>query len=131
MNKENLRENLKRVRESIRCACRDAGRSEEDVRLIAVSKTKPVEMIRDVYNEGVRDFGENRVQELLEKYETGEKEKKALSALCDSQGKTMEFFAETMEQDRHIIRAYQLKMKELLPDFDFIEFEDKILEEHE
>ncbi|HAG68868.1 MAG TPA: YggS family pyridoxal phosphate-dependent enzyme [Lachnospiraceae bacterium] len=69
MNKENLRENLKRVRESIRCACRDAGRSEEDVRLIAVSKTKPVEMIRDVYNEGVRDFGENRVQELLEKYD--------------------------------------------------------------
>ena len=43
----------------------------------------------------------------------------------------MEFFAETMEQDRHIIRAYQLKMKELLPDFDFIEFEDKILEEYE
>ena len=69
--------------------------------------------------------------ELLEKYETGEKEKKALSALCDSQGKTMKFFAETMEQDRHIIRAYQLKMKELLPDFDFIEFEDKILEEYE
>ena len=69
--------------------------------------------------------------ELLEKYEAGEKEKKALSALCDSQDRTMKFFAETMEQDRHIIRAYQLKMKELNPDFDFIEFEDKILEEYE
>lgn len=52
-------------------------------------------------------------------------------ALCDSQDKTMKFFAETMEQDRHIIRAYQLKMKELNPDFDFVEFEDKILEEYQ
>ena len=69
--------------------------------------------------------------ELIEKYEAAEKEKKALAALCDSQGKTMEFFAETMERDRRIIRAYQLKMKGLLPDFDFVEFEDKILEEHE
>ena len=69
--------------------------------------------------------------ELLEKYETSEKEKKALSALCDSQDRTMKFFADTMEQDRHIIRAYQLKMKELNPDFDFVEFENKILEEYQ
>ena len=69
--------------------------------------------------------------ELLEKYEASEKEKKALAALCDNQDKTMKFFAETMEQDRHIIRAYQLKMKELNPDFDFVEFENKILEEYQ
>ena len=68
--------------------------------------------------------------ELLEKYEAAEKERKALAALCDNQDKTMKFFAETMEQDRHIIRAYQLKMKELNPDFDFFEFENKILEKY-
>lgn len=69
--------------------------------------------------------------ELLEKYENGEKEKKALKIVADTEGQRAEFFAHTMEQDRHIIRAYQLKMKELDPDFDFIEFEDKILEEYE
>lgn len=69
--------------------------------------------------------------ELLEKYEKGEKEKKALKIVADTEGQRAEFFAQTMEQDRHIIRAYQLKMKELDPNFDFIEFEDKILEEYE
>ncbi len=38
-----------------------------DCTLIAVSKTKPVEMIKEAYNEGIRDFGENHVQEILEK----------------------------------------------------------------
>ena len=58
-------------------------------------------------------------------------EKKVLSALCDNQDKTMKLFTETMEQDRHIIRAYQMKMKELNPDFDAIDFEDKILEKYQ
>ena len=66
--------------------------------------------------------------ELAEKCEKLEKENKALKTVADSEGKKAEFFAETMKQDRRIIRAYQLKMKELDPDFDFIEFEDKILE---
>ena len=69
--------------------------------------------------------------ELLEKYEADEKEKKTLSALCDNQDKTMKLFTETMEQDRYIIRAYQMKMKELNPDFDAIEFEDEILEKYQ
>ena len=69
--------------------------------------------------------------ELLEKYEKGEKEKKALKIVADTEGQRAEFFAQTMEQDRHIIRAYELKIRELDPDFDFIEFEDKILEEYE
>lgn len=69
--------------------------------------------------------------ELVEKCEKFGKENKALKTLADSEGKKADFFAETMEQDRRIIRAYQLKMKELDPNFDFIEFEDKILEEYE
>jgi uncharacterized pyridoxal phosphate-containing UPF0001 family protein len=40
-----------------------------NVLLIAVSKTKPIPDIEEAYDEGVRDFGENKVQELTEKYE--------------------------------------------------------------
>ena len=48
-------------------ACKKSGRSLSDVRLIAVSKTKPAEMVLEAYRAGVRDFGENKVQEILEK----------------------------------------------------------------
>jgi len=41
----------------------------EDVTLIAVSKTKPVEAIEEAYSMGIRDFGENKVQELVDKYD--------------------------------------------------------------
>lgn len=62
-----IRENLEKVRENIVQACERAGRSPEDVTLIAVSKTKPVEMIMEAYQAGVRDFGENKVQEMMDK----------------------------------------------------------------
>lgn len=42
---------------------------ENGVTLVAVSKTKPISSIEEIYNLGVRDFGENRVQELVEKYD--------------------------------------------------------------
>ncbi len=64
-----LRENLEEVKANIDAAAKKAGRAREDVTLIAVSKTKPVSMIREVYDLGVRDFGENRVQEIIEKYD--------------------------------------------------------------
>ena len=64
-----LSDNLCRVWENIRRACEQSGREADSVSLIAVSKTKPVEMIREVYDLGVRDFGENRVQELTAKYD--------------------------------------------------------------
>lgn len=50
-------------------ACEKSGRAAGDVKLIAVSKTKPVSMLREAYDLGCRDFGENKVQELVEKYE--------------------------------------------------------------
>lgn len=65
--------------------------------------------------------------ELMEKWEKTERENDALKALADTGGKKAELFSETMEMDRRIIRAYQTKMKEMNPDFDFIEFEDKIM----
>lgn len=62
-----IRENIAETEENITEACKKAGRDREQVSLIAVSKTKPVEMLREAYEAGVRDFGENRVQELTEK----------------------------------------------------------------
>jgi hypothetical protein len=70
MSKESmLKKNLESVEESIVEACGKAGRKRGDVTLIAVSKTKPVEMLKEAYDLGVRVFGENKVQELLDKYE--------------------------------------------------------------
>ena len=64
-----LQENLAQVEENIEAACRRAGRNRDEVTLIAVSKTKPVSMLQEAYDLGVRVFGENKVQELTEKYE--------------------------------------------------------------
>lgn len=55
--------NIERVQARIAAACRRAGRRPEEVRLVAVSKTVLPERIREAYDEGLRDFGENRVQE--------------------------------------------------------------------
>ena len=62
-------ENLKEVEEKIEAACRRAGRSRSEVTLIAVSKTKPVSMLQEAYDTGVREFGENKVQEMMDKFE--------------------------------------------------------------
>lgn len=64
-----IAENLDRVTESVRDACQKSNRSLQDVTLIAVSKTKPVELLMEAYECGCRHFGENKVQELVEKYE--------------------------------------------------------------
>ena len=62
-----LAENYHTVKENVRTACEKAGRNAEEVTLLAVSKTKPVDMLWDVYRAGARDFGENKVQELVDK----------------------------------------------------------------
>ncbi len=64
-----LKEQLQDVEGKIQAACGRSGRSREDVTLIAVSKTKPVAVLQEAYDLGVRVFGENKVQELTEKYE--------------------------------------------------------------
>jgi len=58
-----IKENVARVRERIAAACRRCGRAPDDVKLLAVSKTFPPESIRAAYEVGLREFGENRVQE--------------------------------------------------------------------
>jgi PLP dependent protein len=58
-----IKENISRVQEKIAAACQRSGRRIEDVKLIAISKTVPPDRIREAYEAGLRDFGENRVQE--------------------------------------------------------------------
>lgn len=65
--KEQLTENYKVITENIQKACEKAGRDASEVTLLAVSKTKPVDMLKCVYDAGARDFGENKVQELIDK----------------------------------------------------------------
>lgn len=63
-----IKEHLMEVQENIRSACAKCGRSPEEVTLIAVSKTKPVEILQEAYDAGARVFGENKVQEITAKY---------------------------------------------------------------
>lgn len=64
-----LKDNYENVLNTVKASCERAGRAAEEVTLIAVSKTKPVEMLHEVYNCGCRDFGENKVQEIMDKYD--------------------------------------------------------------
>ena len=64
-----LKDQLQEVEKRIQAACDRAGRKREEVTLIAVSKTKPIETLQEAYDLGVRIFGENKVQELTAKYE--------------------------------------------------------------
>ena len=63
-----ITENLEQVRKNIDEACRMAGRDPKEVTLIAVSKTKPVSMLKEAYDAGARCFGENQVQEIMDKH---------------------------------------------------------------
>jgi hypothetical protein len=69
MDNSFIRDNLENVENVISRECEKAGRDRNEVTLIAVSKTKPVEMLKVAYDYGCRDFGENKVQELVDKYE--------------------------------------------------------------
>ena len=64
-----VQENLTQVEANITAACKRAGRSRNEVTLIAVTKTKPVEMLQEAYDWGSRNFGENKVQEIMDKYD--------------------------------------------------------------
>lgn len=68
-----IRDNIEFVEKKINEACKRVGRDKSEVTLIAVSKTKPVEMIQEVMDYGIVDFGENKVQELANKFEVIDK----------------------------------------------------------
>lgn len=58
-----IAEKLHEIEERIRAACLRAGRSREEVQLLAVSKTQPAERLKEAYDLGLRLFGENKAQE--------------------------------------------------------------------
>ena len=62
-----IADNLADIRQRIDAECLKTGRNPETVRLVAVSKTKPAEMIRAAFDAGQTDFGESYVQEFVEK----------------------------------------------------------------
>ncbi len=62
-------ENIEKVRQNIEAACKKSGRNPEEITLIAVSKTKPYTDIEEALPSGILDYGENKVQELSEKYD--------------------------------------------------------------
>lgn len=62
-----ISENMELIKENIKKACERSGRCPDDITLIAVTKTKPVEMLQAAYDAGSRDFGENKVQEIMAK----------------------------------------------------------------
>lgn len=64
-----LKENLERVHQEIEAACKRVSRDSSEVTLIAVSKTKPLSDLEEVLDLGELEFGENKVQELVDKYE--------------------------------------------------------------
>ena len=64
-----IEENIIEVKKNIEASAKKAGRDPLKTTLIAVSKTKPVEDMLVAYNAGIRDFGENKVQEIVDKYD--------------------------------------------------------------
>ena len=66
-----IADRLAGIRARIAAAARSAGRDHSSIRLVAVSKTFPIEAIREAYAAGQREFGENRVQEALQKIASG------------------------------------------------------------
>ena len=85
-----LKDNLIEVEEHIKKACEKSGRNPEDVCLVAVSKTRPKDMLMEVYDCGIRQFGENYVQEMVDKaYDL------ALEKLCAMPERT---YVETVAQ---------------------------------
>lgn len=67
-DKTTIGANINQVLENIKNSCEKSGRNPEDVTLIAVSKTKPLPMLQEAYEAGSRNFGENKVQEIMDKY---------------------------------------------------------------
>lgn len=66
---ETMEQNIAQVRQNIKQAAEKAGRNPDDILLLAVSKTKPVEQIKEAVSYGLTSLGENKVQEIMDKYE--------------------------------------------------------------
>jgi PLP dependent protein len=89
-----IAENLKILRKHIELACQKCGRKVEDITLVAVSKTFPVELIREAVLTGQMDFGENYVQELQQKQPALHEQKVRWHFIGHLQSNKVRFIAE-------------------------------------
>lgn len=71
-----IKENLEKIKENVKNACQRSGRDEKDVLILAVTKTRSAEEINEAISLGITDIGENRVQELMSKYDDVRKDVK-------------------------------------------------------
>ena len=92
-----IKENLKSIQKRIHKACDSAGRSPESVTLVAVSKTKPVDMIEEALQAGHLHFGENRMQELQEKMESFDHEDAVWHMIGTLQSNKIKYIAERVD----------------------------------
>ncbi len=65
-----ISQNIEKLRKDIKDVCNKIGRNSDEIKLVAVSKTKPIEDIEGAFAAGITDFGENYIQEAFEKYES-------------------------------------------------------------
>ena len=72
--KEFIRKNLEEVEKKISIACEKADRQNNEVKIIAVCKNQPLEKLVSAYELGIKNFGENRIQDALERKEKLSKE---------------------------------------------------------
>lgn len=73
--KTTIRENIAEIKERAALSARASGRDAEDIRIVLATKTQPAEKINFAAECGITEIGENRVQELLEKYDAIDREK--------------------------------------------------------
>ena len=69
MTRQEIAHNVDKINKRIEVSAKKSGRNPDDITLIAVSKTVDADVIRCAYDHGIRDFGENKVQEIMNKYD--------------------------------------------------------------
>jgi len=92
-----IKEHLDEIHERMHLACDKAGRKHNDVKLIAVSKTKPLDMIQEAHKAGQLHFGENRMQELQDKMQNLESDEAIWHMIGTLQTNKLKFIAERVD----------------------------------
>lgn len=102
-------QNLNNVQERINSACKKAGRKPDEITLVAVSKTKPLEDIKEAFSCGQIHFGENRARELQDKMEKYEEEKIQWHMVGNLQTNKIKYMVERVNWIHSIEKAKYLK----------------------
>ncbi len=102
-------QNIESVKERVAKACKEAGRDPEEVRLVAVSKTKPLDDIKAAFDCGQLHFGENRAKELQDKMDTYENEEIQWHMVGNLQTNKIKYMVERVNWIHSIEKTKYLK----------------------